>query len=85
MRVHNVDQLPANGGQAGHHLFRLRELGLVPREVPLAVRVLNVQPDDVGGDVVVVQVGVDFGHVLLVPVVPPALCQEKKNNQINRC
>ena len=40
---------------------------------PLAIRVLDIQPDDVSWDVVVVEVSVDLSHVLLISVVPPTL------------
>lgn len=45
----------------------------IPGEVALAVRVLDVQPDEVIGDVVLVKAGIHRLHVLLVIVVPPAL------------
>lgn len=45
----------------------------IPREIAFAVRVLDVQPDEVIGDVVLVKAGIDCLHVLLVVVVPPAL------------
>lgn len=45
----------------------------VPGEVPFAISVLNVQPDEVIGDVMQVQSFVHSPHVLLVVVVPAAL------------
>lgn len=45
----------------------------IPGEVAFAVRVLDVQPDEVIGDVVLVKASIDCLHVLLVVVVPPAL------------
>lgn len=45
----------------------------IPCEVALAVRVLDVQPDKVVGNVVLVKASIDRLHVFLVVVVPPAL------------
>ncbi len=41
--------------------------------VPLPVSVLNVQPNDIIGDVKLVEIGVHLAHVRLIPVVPAAL------------
>ena len=46
------------------------ELPAVPSEVLLAVRVFNVQPHDVHGDVKLVKLGVNRGHVLLRDPIP---------------
>lgn len=55
------------------HILWHSKLVRIPGEVALAVRVLDVQPDEVIGNVVLVKAGVDRLHVLLVVVVPPAL------------
>ena len=43
------------------------------RSPPLAISVLNVQPDDIIGDVVLIKGSIDCLHIGLVPVVPTAL------------
>lgn len=65
--------LPLLGGQVLKHGEGLGETAGVPGEVPLAVGVLDVQPDDIAGQVVVIEALTDFQHVGLVPVVPAAL------------
>lgn len=45
----------------------------VPGEVPLAISMLDVQPNDIAGQVVVIEALIDFQHIGLVPVVPAAL------------
>lgn len=40
---------------------------------PFAISVLNIQPDDVVGNVEVIKALVDGRHISLIPVVPPAL------------
>lgn len=52
---------------------RVGEVNGVPGEITLPVRVLDVQPDDVIGDVVVIEPGVHGLHVSFVEVVPAAL------------
>lgn len=49
------------------------EVNGVPGEITLPVRVLDVQPDDVIRDVVVIEPGVHGLHVNFVEVVPAAL------------
>ena len=48
------------------------ELSSVPREVLLAISVLNVEPHHVHRDVMLVKLAVDCSHISLVIVVPPA-------------
>lgn len=45
----------------------------IPGEVALAIRVLDIQPDEVIGNVVLIEACVHCLHVLLVVVVPAAL------------
>lgn len=52
---------------------RVREQGGVPGEIPLLVRVVDIEPDDVIGDVVAIESGVHGLHVSLVSVVPATL------------
>lgn len=52
---------------------RVREVNGVPGKITLPVRVLDVQPDDVIRDVVVVKPGVHGLHISFVGVVPAAL------------
>lgn len=55
------------------HGERLREPAGVPGEIPLAVSMFNVQPDDVTRHVVVIKALVHFQYVSFIPVVPSAL------------
>ena len=59
--------------QALQHLLGLGELVGIPGEVALPVSVLDVQPDEVVGDVMIVEPLVYCPHVLLVVVVPATL------------
>lgn len=45
----------------------------IPGEVALPIGVLDIKPDEVIGDVVLVKAGIDRLHVLLVIVIPAAL------------
>ncbi len=51
------------------------EVGLINslHGAPLPVGVLNVQPDDIIGDVICIKAGVHLAHIRLIPVVPAAL------------
>ena len=69
----NRDHFASFGGDVGDHILGGGELGRVPGEVALAVRVLNVQPDDIAGNVVLVEFRIHSGHVLFISVVPFAL------------
>ena len=51
VRVHDRDETPARRRQLALHCDRVRERGVVPRQVPLAPRVLNVQPEHVDAQV----------------------------------
>ncbi len=73
VRVDDGDELAAVQCQVLHHLLGVRELDGVPREVALAVGVLDVEPEDVEGQLVLLEAGVHGAHVLLVVVVPAAL------------
>lgn len=61
------------GGQLSEHVKGVRKTTGVPGEVALAISMLNVQPDDVTGQVVVVKALTDLQNVRLIPVVPAAL------------
>lgn len=65
--------LPPLRGQVLKHGEGLGETAGVPGEVPLAISMLNVQPDDITGQVVIIEALIDFQHVGLIPVVPAAL------------
>ena len=71
--VNDGHQLPAFGHQLVGHVYGVRELVVIPREVPLAISVFDVQPHHVHRDVMFVEVAVDGEHVLLVIVIPTAL------------
>lgn len=68
-----VPHLAFLGSQALQHGAGLGELAGVPGEVALAVGVLDVQPEDVAGDRVLLEAPLHRRHVLLVVVIPPAL------------
>lgn len=51
----------------------LGETAGVPGEIPLAISMLNVQPDDVARQVVIIEALIDFQNVSLIPIVPAAL------------
>mmetsp|Transcript_3626 Transcript_3626/g.9896 ORF Transcript_3626/g.9896 Transcript_3626/m.9896 type:complete len:319 (-) Transcript_3626:592-1548(-) len=73
VRVHDRHHLPALVSQRPDHPPGVGEVARVPRHVLLPVRVLDVQPQDIIGDAVLVEVGVHFGNVGLGVVVPSAL------------
>mmetsp|Transcript_75972 Transcript_75972/g.195731 ORF Transcript_75972/g.195731 Transcript_75972/m.195731 type:complete len:317 (+) Transcript_75972:1215-2165(+) len=73
MRIDNVDELAALRRDGVGHLVGRGEIGRVPREVSLTVGVLDVKPDDIVWDVVLVVARIHCGHVLLAHVVPAAL------------
>mmetsp|Transcript_48915 Transcript_48915/g.157332 ORF Transcript_48915/g.157332 Transcript_48915/m.157332 type:complete len:741 (+) Transcript_48915:977-3199(+) len=73
VRIHHVDKHPALGGYGVHHFLRRREARRVPCEVGLAVGVLDVKPNHVIREVVLVVVGIHTQGVLLGHVVPAAL------------
>lgn len=65
--------LPPLRSQALKHGAGLREATGVPGEIPLAISMFNVQPDDIAGQVVFIKALIHFQHISLVPVVPTAL------------
>mmetsp|Transcript_8836 Transcript_8836/g.27859 ORF Transcript_8836/g.27859 Transcript_8836/m.27859 type:complete len:431 (-) Transcript_8836:843-2135(-) len=73
VRVHNGHHLAPAGGEAALHVLGGRERVLVPREVTLAVRVLNVQPQHIVWEVVLLKLGIHCRYIRLVLVVPAAL------------
>lgn len=60
VRVHNCDDLATAGRDVIDHLFRLTEVTLVPCEIALAIRVLDVQPNDIVRNVVLVEFVIDL-------------------------
>lgn len=64
------------------HLFGVRELVRVPGEVALAICVLNIQPDEVIWDVMLIKALIHCLHIVLVIVVPAALvvgqCRQRR-------
>lgn len=51
----------------------LGETAGIPGEVPLAISMLDVQPNDITGQVVIIEALIDFQHIGLIPIVPAAL------------
>ena len=64
-------------GELVLHGDRIGEQRAVPGVVPLAVRVLDVQPDHVDRKVVLLKLGLHLEYVRLVLVVPPTLVVRK--------
>ncbi len=75
VRVNDGDHPPSLGSQGVDHVGGVRELDAVPREVLLAVGVLDVEPQEVVGEVDLVKLDVNAPHVLLVIVVPPGVME----------
>mmetsp|Transcript_7148 Transcript_7148/g.24740 ORF Transcript_7148/g.24740 Transcript_7148/m.24740 type:complete len:789 (+) Transcript_7148:93-2459(+) len=73
MRVHNRHHLAPFARNLPLHTLGGGEVPSVPRHVTLAVRMLDVQPQHVVRDVVLVEPAVHQRHVRLVLVVPAAL------------
>eukprot|EP00964_Phaeocystis_antarctica_P079296 scaffold49387_cov72-Phaeocystis_antarctica.AAC.8 len=73
VRVDDGDHLAAGRRKLVLHRRRVGELVLVPREVPLAVGVLDVEPQHVVRQVEGLELPMHMAHVGLVVVVPPAL------------
>lgn len=73
MWINNHDHLSLPLIQRLEHLFRVREIPLVPRKVLFVVCVLDVEPDCVVGDIVVIEPRVDRQNVVLGEVIPAAL------------
>ena len=65
-------QLSALACQTISHSNAVWELSSVPREILLAISVLNVEPHHVHRDVMLVKLAVHCCHISLVIVVPPA-------------
>mmetsp|Transcript_282 Transcript_282/g.619 ORF Transcript_282/g.619 Transcript_282/m.619 type:complete len:225 (+) Transcript_282:1259-1933(+) len=77
VRINNGYHLPSLTREILLHHFRVREVWLVPGHVAFAIRVLNVQPNDVAGDRVLIKLAVHTPYVSLVLVIPPALVVAK--------
>eukprot|EP00123_Amoebidium_parasiticum_P013700 comp22104_c0_seq1/m.32270 comp22104_c0_seq1/g.32270 ORF comp22104_c0_seq1/g.32270 comp22104_c0_seq1/m.32270 type:complete len:677 (+) comp22104_c0_seq1:115-2145(+) len=71
--VNDVDKLAGLVAQLLLHGDWLLEVGRVPRKVSLVVRVLNVEPDDVIRNVVLVKLLVHRQHIIDIVVIPAAL------------
>lgn len=55
------------------HVAGLRETAGVPGEIPFAIGMLNVQPDDIARQVVIIEALIHFQNISLIPIVPAAL------------
>lgn len=73
VRIDDHHQLPSFGGQVVYHFGRVRKLDGVPSEVPFVVRVFDVQPHDVHGDIVFVEAVCHIPHIVLIVIVPATL------------
>mmetsp|Transcript_28749 Transcript_28749/g.70877 ORF Transcript_28749/g.70877 Transcript_28749/m.70877 type:complete len:331 (-) Transcript_28749:873-1865(-) len=85
VRVHDGHHLAPAARHVLNHALRGGEHVLVPRHVPLAVRVLDVQPQHVVRDVVLVEPRVHLGHVVFVAVVPAALVVPQRELRGHLC
>lgn len=65
--------LPPLGSQVLKHIEGLRKSGGVPSEVPLAISMFNVQPNDITRHVVIIKTLIHFQNISLIPVVPATL------------
>lgn len=63
------------------HFFGFWELLRVPGEVAFAISVLNVQPDEVEGDVVLIKTLVHSFYIFLIVVVPATLMVSKSGQR----
>mmetsp|Transcript_22183 Transcript_22183/g.53219 ORF Transcript_22183/g.53219 Transcript_22183/m.53219 type:complete len:381 (-) Transcript_22183:442-1584(-) len=79
--VDDGDHLAAARRQVVLHPHRVREQVVVPRHVPLPHRVLDVEPEDIVGDVVLVELPVDLADVRLILVVPAALMVPEREHR----
>mmetsp|Transcript_33421 Transcript_33421/g.74958 ORF Transcript_33421/g.74958 Transcript_33421/m.74958 type:complete len:362 (+) Transcript_33421:1247-2332(+) len=73
VRVDDGDHLASSRRQVMLQAFGVGEQVLVPGEVALPDGVLDVKPEHVIGDVMLVEFGIDHPHVGIVLVVPAAL------------
>mmetsp|Transcript_23218 Transcript_23218/g.53918 ORF Transcript_23218/g.53918 Transcript_23218/m.53918 type:complete len:539 (-) Transcript_23218:709-2325(-) len=73
VRVDNRDHLATAGCKVLLHTLGVRKQMPVPCHVTLANRVLDIEPDDIIRDIMLIKLGIHALHVLLVLVVPPAL------------
>mmetsp|Transcript_62451 Transcript_62451/g.149055 ORF Transcript_62451/g.149055 Transcript_62451/m.149055 type:complete len:262 (+) Transcript_62451:1252-2037(+) len=71
--VNNRNEFSLGSGDALHHLLRRWEIAGVPSKILLAIRVLDVEPDNIHWQVILIKVLVDHLHILLISVVPAAL------------
>lgn len=55
------------------HGAGLGEAAGVPGEVPLAISMLDVQPDEITGQVVIIKALINFQDIGLISIVPAAL------------
>lgn len=56
-------------GQMLKHVAGLRETAGVPGEIPFAIGMLNVQPDDITRQVVIIEALIHFQNISLIPIV----------------
>jgi hypothetical protein len=69
VRVDNCHHLAPLRCDVLDHFIRRRKFDRIPSEVALSVGVLDVEPYDIGRNVVNVEVCVDFSNVGLVPLI----------------
>lgn len=63
------------------HFFGLWELFRVPGEIAFAISVLNVQPDDIIRDVVLIKSLINSFYIFLIVVVPATLMVSKSGKR----
>jgi hypothetical protein len=79
VRVDDRDHLAPETRHVVDQLGGIRKVLLIPREVALLVRVLDVEPHDIHRKVVLLEFGIHIAHILLVNVIPTALTDEKND------
>mmetsp|Transcript_21296 Transcript_21296/g.55374 ORF Transcript_21296/g.55374 Transcript_21296/m.55374 type:complete len:350 (+) Transcript_21296:1673-2722(+) len=73
MRVDDGDHLPSLFTKLVLEPLGVGEESLVPREVALAISMLDIQPDDVSRNIMNVKVIIHIQYICFILVVPPAL------------
>jgi hypothetical protein len=73
MRIDDGDHLPANGGNLINHFFGGGKGLLVPSEIALTICVLNIKPDYIIRDIVLLKLLINSTDIILILVVPATL------------
>lgn len=77
MRIDDGHHLSSIASNLTNHLLGVGKGLVIPSEIALAIRVLNVEPYYIVGDVVLLEFTVDVADIILVLVVPATLTRER--------